>query len=134
MKKTIFLFATCIAMFTACNKVQQNATPPASQPSLATVANVDDGSTFTDIDEFLDYFDGLYETGDWAIISGNDDGTVTVGDVGNDPDQDPNARHSYEGTGKIKFANWCGDQLNAGKCLLAGKTGDTYWADIVPCP
>jgi len=133
MKKLIGVFVTvalAATVIVACNKSSKSDSAMSTTHQVTT-QNLVDGTCYPSMDEMLNYFDALYQPGDEITFSMNQStGEVCI--TGTQPVPPPQF-HKKETTNKYAFAKWCNDQLNAGNCLHAGKSGDTYWADIVPC-
>lgn len=130
MKRSKFIIAggviaLCLSL-TACEQEEINQ-HEGQKESLQNYSAKSDDVLFNSVDEFLDYYDALYQEGDVYTLIKQPGGIA----IEKESSYVTTNKHDYETKDKIKFARWCDKQLDAGKTLTVGKKADgTYWADI----
>ncbi|NJO02341.1 MAG: hypothetical protein HC880_12205 [Bacteroidia bacterium] len=125
LKYLILFSVVVITTFTACQEEPQPVEMPQTQ-----LSEIEEGVlTFLDVsqgDEVL----FIYHTQnsiDWEVLIISDSSTLQKNQ------SIDFFEHDFESTNKYSLARWADQQIQNGKCVKVGKTGDTYWGDIVAC-
>lgn len=131
MKKLLFsvLIGGIIVNCTMISPVAANHVSPASSTTVPQQVY------FHDVEEFLAQYDVLLNQGHLYTLALEPGKGIYIvsspASINSVTDLLAVRAHSYSTKDKLKFAQWCNEQLNKGNVLTIGKDKDgTYWADI----